>query len=127
VIGSLQCVVLDCPDAPALAVFYRQLLGGVVNEPDRRWATGPDFATLHTPGGPVLAFQRVRGFVAPRWPDAAHPQQLHIDVDVPDADAAHERVLTIGASLLTRDPRGWIDYADPAGHPFCLIPGRSQA
>ena len=27
-IGRLQCVVLDCPDASGLARFYQSLLGG---------------------------------------------------------------------------------------------------
>ena len=37
-IGHLQCVVLDCPDALALAGFYQALVGGEVNRPDRRWS-----------------------------------------------------------------------------------------
>jgi hypothetical protein len=46
-IGSVQCVVLDCPDVVELAAFYQSLLGGVVSQPDPRWSTGADFATLH--------------------------------------------------------------------------------
>ncbi len=123
-IGSLQCVVLDCPDVTVLAGFYQALLGGIVNQADPRWRTGPDFTTLHTPCGVVLAFQLVRYFVAPGWPDPAYPQQLHLDIDVPDLDEAHERVVGLGGCLLRADPRGWRIYADPAGHPFCMIPGR---
>jgi catechol 2,3-dioxygenase-like lactoylglutathione lyase family enzyme len=123
VIGKLQCVVLDCPDAAELARFYHALLGGVINQPDPRWAVGDDFATLHTDSGLVFAFQRVRGYRAPRWPDAAHPQQFHLDFDTPDLDRAQERVLSLGASLLHADPRGWRIFADPVGHPFCLLKG----
>jgi catechol 2,3-dioxygenase-like lactoylglutathione lyase family enzyme len=121
VIGKLQCVVLDCPDAPALARFYQAILGGVVNRPDSRWAVGDDFSTLHTESGLVFAFQRVTGFAAPRWPDRAHPQQFHLDLAVPDLDEAHTQMLELGATLLHRDSRGWRVYADPASHPFCLL------
>jgi hypothetical protein len=65
VIGTLQCVVLDCPDALELARFYQALLGGAVNQPDRRWAVGDGFSTLHTESGLVFAFQRVQDFRAP--------------------------------------------------------------
>ncbi|MCZ4119769.1 VOC family protein [Streptomyces sp. H39-S7] len=122
-IAKLQCVVLDCPDARALARFYGTLLGGAVNRPDPRWAVGDDFCTLHLESGLVLAFQRVADHRPPQWPDAAHPQQFHLDFDVPDLDAAEKRVLDLGATPLQADSRGWRVYADPAGHPFCLLRG----
>lgn len=121
--GKLQCVVLDCPDVQELAQFYRSLLGGVVNQPDPRWAVGSDFSTLHVGPGLILAFQRVQDHRAPRWPDAAYPQQFHLDIEVPDLDQAQADVLGLGATLLQVDPRGWRIFADPAGHPFCLLPG----
>lgn len=120
-IGQLQCVVMDCPDVSELARFYAALLGGAVNRADPRWAVSDEFSTLHTESGLVLAFQRVTDFRPPQWPDSAHPQQFHLDVDVADLDQAHERVLELGARLLHLDPRGWSVYADPAGHPFCLL------
>ena len=123
-IAKLQCVVLDCPDVLALARFYESLLGGAVNQPDPRWAVDDDFATLHTGSGLILAFQRVDDYHAPRWPDGAHPQQFHLDLDVADLDRAHQQVLDIGATLLHVDTRGWRVYADPACHPFCLLPAR---
>ncbi|MEU9884481.1 VOC family protein [Sphaerisporangium sp. NPDC051011] len=122
-IGRLQCVVLDCPDVLELARFYQAVLGGEVNRPDRRWGVDDDFATLHTEGGLVLAFQRAKDHRPPRWPDPAHPQQFHLDIDVPDLDTAQERLLTLGATLLHTDPHGWRVFADPAGHPFCLLKG----
>ncbi|MFJ9642003.1 VOC family protein [Streptomyces sp. NPDC004244] len=122
-IAELQCVVLDCPDPLALAGFYRSVLGGTVNRPDHRWSVDEDWATLHTPSGTVLAFQRVADHRPPRWPDPAHPQQFHLDFGVPDLDRAQEQVLAAGAALL--DARtgtdDWRVYADPAGHPFCLV------
>jgi hypothetical protein len=122
-IGKLQCVVLDCPDALNLAQFYQSLLGGVVNQPDPRWAVSDDFSTLHFGSGLVFAFQRVKDYRAPQWPDSAHPQQFHLDLDVPDLDQAQEQVLGLGATLLRNDTRGWRIFADPAGHPFCLLRG----
>ena len=122
-IGKLQCVVLDCPDVRELARFYQALLGGVVDRPDPRWAVNDDFATLHTDTGLVFAFQRVTDYQAPRWPDPTRPQQFHLDLDVPDLDQAHEQVLGLGATLLQADARGWRIFADPAGHPFCLLKG----
>lgn len=122
-LGELECVVLDCPDVLVLAGFYQALLGGSVNEPDPRWAVDQDFATLHTGPGLVLAFQRVTDYTPPQWPDSAHPQQFHLDVRVPDLDQAQTACLELGAVLLTVDPGGWRVCADPAGHPFCLLPG----
>jgi catechol 2,3-dioxygenase-like lactoylglutathione lyase family enzyme len=122
-IGKLQCVVLDCPDVVELAQFYQSLLGGTVNQPDPRWAVSDDFSTLHTTSGLVFGFQRAKDYRAPQWPDTAHPQQLHLDLDVPDLDQANKEVLALGATLLHADPRGWRIFADPAGHPFCLLKG----
>ncbi|WP_067181262.1 VOC family protein [Microtetraspora niveoalba] len=122
-IAELQCVVLDCPDPLRLAGFYRSLLGGTVDKQDRRWALGDDWSTLHTPSGLVLAFQRVHDYWPPRWPDPSRPQQFHLDFGVPDLDQAQAQVLAWGAAVLDEGPdgRGWRIYADPAGHPFCLV------
>jgi hypothetical protein len=53
---------------------------------------------------------------------------LHLDATVPtvaDLDVQHERALALGARLLedrSVDPQEPLRvYADPAGHPFCLI------
>ncbi|GAA3820654.1 VOC family protein [Streptomyces phyllanthi] len=122
-IAQLQCIVLDCPDPMQLAEFYRSLLGGTVNQPDRRWSLDDDWATLHTPSGPVLAFQRVADYRPPRWPDPTRPQQLHLDFGVEDVDRAQEEALAAGATLLDAgsEGRSWRVCADPAGHPFCLV------
>ncbi|GAA4564541.1 VOC family protein [Planotetraspora kaengkrachanensis] len=122
-IGALQCVVLDCPEPVSLARFYQALVGGTVNRRDRRWALNDEWATLHLPSGQVLAFQGVDDYRPPRWPDGTHPQQFHLDVGVADLDAGHQQVLAYGAKLLDDGggTRGWRIYADPAGHPFCLV------
>jgi hypothetical protein len=48
-----------------------------------------------------------------------------MDLWVEDFDAAHERVMSLGAKVLTPAPEktsgdNFQVYADPAGHPFCL-------
>ncbi|MEV5126075.1 VOC family protein [Streptomyces decoyicus] len=122
-IADLQCVVLDCSDPAELATFYQSLLGGTVNQQDKRWALGDDWATLHTPPGLVLAFQRAVDYQPPLWPGPSRPQQFHLDFGVVDLDRAQEQVLARGATVLDdgSDGRSWRIYADPAGHPFCLV------
>ncbi|WP_354644961.1 VOC family protein [Kitasatospora camelliae] len=123
-IGRLQCVVLDCHYPAGLAHFYAELLGGAVDRPDPRWSLDEEWATVHVPGGMVLAFQRVEDYHPPMWPDPAHPQQFHLDVEVADLDAAEAKVLALGAELKDRES-GWRVYLDPAGHPFCLVRAHS--
>ncbi|MEU4836119.1 VOC family protein [Streptosporangium sp. NPDC023615] len=122
-IADLQCVVLDCSAPAELAEFYRSVLGGIVDQPDRRWSLDEDWATLHAPSGLILAFQRVADHRPPSWPDPARPQQFHLDFGVTDLERAQEQVLARGATVLDEGSggRSWRIYADPAGHPFCLI------
>lgn len=109
--------VLDCPDPMALAGFYAALLGGDVDD-DGEWAT------LRSPDWGRLEFQRVDDFAPPVWPGQEHPQQMHIDVTVPDLDAAEAAVLTAGASKHEIQPgTSFRVFLDPAGHPFCLCEG----
>lgn len=117
-IGRFHCLVVDCPDPRALATFYEQLLGLP------RVEDGDDWVTIGGPGEHAcLAFQRVETFVPPRWPDPAAPQQMHVDVVVDDLDVAQAQVLDLGATLLegSDKPNGYRVYADPVGHPFCLV------
>jgi Glyoxalase-like domain len=120
-LGKLQCVVLDCSDVLELAGFYQALLGGSINQADPRWAVSEDFSTLHISAGLVVAFQRVLDYRPPRWPGSAHPQQFHLDIEIPDLGEARQKVVELGATVLAVDPRGWTVCADPAGHPFCLL------
>lgn len=128
-IAEVECVVLDCPRPAELAEFYQAILGGAVNRPDPRWSLDDDWATLHTAAGLVLAFQRAANYQPPEWPDPTRPQQLHLDFGVADLDRAHEQVLALGATVLDvgAGGRGWRIYADPAGHPFCLVRRRTRS
>ncbi|AZS86845.1 VOC family protein [Streptomyces griseoviridis] len=118
-LAALGSVVLDCPDPHALAAFYAEVLGGTVT-PD-----GDDWADLELPGGATLGFQAAPDLTAPAWPDPRRPQQFHLDLTVPDLDAAEAGVLALGARPLDTEDRSrsFRVYADPAGHPFCLCAG----
>ncbi len=111
-IGRLHHVVLDCPDPGGLARFYAELLGWSVTYESADWVV---VAQQSDTSG--LAFQLAPDHRPPRWPDPAFPQQAHLDVMVEEPDAAIPRVLDLGARRLA----GHV-FADPAGHPFCLIP-----
>lgn len=115
----LGAIVLDCPDPPALATFYAELLGWTVAEDsDDTWAW---IVSPH--GRPTMCFQPAADYRPPTWPDPERPQMLHLDVEVSDLDAEHERVVRIGARPLTDRQGSFRVYADPAGHPFCLVTG----
>jgi catechol 2,3-dioxygenase-like lactoylglutathione lyase family enzyme len=123
-IGRLHHIVLDCPDPAALARFYSELLGWPISWQQPDWVVVS--ADQRSSG---LAFQPAADYLAPDWPDPAHPQQLHLDVMVDDPDEAEPLVLALGARRLSAAgaDSGSRVYADPAGHPFCLIPRPSWA
>jgi len=116
-VPTLGVVALDCPDPVALAAFYRAVLdwGAPEVAEDGHWVT-----LANPAGGAGIAFQRVPDYRPPAWPSADNPQQMHLDLEVTDLEAAHERVLGLGAKLLDDAPKTFRVYADPVGHPFCL-------
>jgi catechol 2,3-dioxygenase-like lactoylglutathione lyase family enzyme len=113
--AALTGVMLDCPDAQALSHFYAELLG----KPVTYEADGA--AMIGAAGAQPVMFQQVEEYAAPRWPDPAYPQQVHLDVTVSDADAAERAALGLGATRLDGAGPDWRVYADPAGKPFCLV------
>lgn len=125
----LDLIILDCPDALQLGQFYADLLGWPMeNGADRDWVNlsppGGGVSPDNPDGRPTLAFQRIGDWVEPTWPGGAHPQQFHLDLSVPDIDAAEPAVLALGARVHDHQPSedgGFRVYLDPAGHPFCLI------
>ncbi len=104
-------MIADCPDPARQAAFWSAVLGLLVTHDSEDFVV---VAANDTTSG--LAFQRAPGNAAPTWPDPAVPQQWHPDVMVEDPAEAGPRVLALGATILGGDV-----YADPAGHPFCLI------
>jgi catechol 2,3-dioxygenase-like lactoylglutathione lyase family enzyme len=118
-IGRLEKTVLDCPDPRALAAFYAGVLGMTVNEDSADWVV-----IGAGPGARDLAFQRASSWRPPRWPDPEHPQQLHLDIRVADVESAQAAVLALGARRLPAErEQGFRVFADPVGHPFCLVFG----
>ena len=111
-IGRLHHLVVDCPDPAALADFWSRLLGLPVTY------RSPDFVVVaHNDTTSGLAFQLAINWRPPSWPESDVPQQMHWDVMVEDLDVAGKAAVALGATPLGGDHV----YADPAGHPFCLV------
>ena len=119
-IGWIREIVLDCPDAWALARFWSWLLGGEPVE----WY--PGWVTIEPPPhGQRLSFQQTS---TPLKPDGA---RVHFDILVEDLDAAHDQVIAAGATPTGEhvspkpgergNPVPWRGYRDPVGHAFCLV------
>jgi catechol 2,3-dioxygenase-like lactoylglutathione lyase family enzyme len=115
-VGRLHGIVIDCPDPDALARFYEQLLGMQRVNDDSDWVVIGD-----APDRPGIAFARAPGYRAPTWPDSDVQQQLHFDIRVDDLDVAEKDALALGARALPGGGARYRVYADPVGHPFCLV------
>jgi predicted enzyme related to lactoylglutathione lyase len=114
-----RSVVLDAPDVPELAAFYKRLLGWPSTSEESDWAR-----LEPAPGQAGLAIQLEPRFVRPSWPsDTAHQQmQLHLDLQVDDLEAASEHATRSGATLADVQPQDDVRvFLDPVGHPFCLF------
>jgi predicted enzyme related to lactoylglutathione lyase len=114
-----QVVVLDAADLDAVSGFWAGVLGGSVDAEDD-W-----HMVMDGDGVPRIGIQLAPNHVPPQWPDGDQQQQIHLDLWVPDVEAAHAEVMDLGATLLQEAPdlaaeEGFQVYADPAGHPFCL-------
>jgi hypothetical protein len=132
---TLRGIVVDTTNARAAAEFYRQLLGFAYRPDSEVPPEGKDdpeaqnWLVLHNPaGGPHLAFQQVESLPPSTWPGAERPQQLHLDLMLPDPAALaehHARALALGARVLEDrfdDPEEPLYvYADLDGHPFCMF------
>ncbi|MFC3453338.1 VOC family protein [Amycolatopsis speibonae] len=115
---KIAVVVVDCPDPRALAPFYEALLGV------SRTRDGADHVRLALGGDqPELALHRTDRHVRPDWKSGEPAQQVHLDLLVADLDEAEREVLALGGLLLdgSDKPIGYRVYADPVGHPFCLV------
>jgi catechol 2,3-dioxygenase-like lactoylglutathione lyase family enzyme len=111
-------VVLDAPDAMALARFYADLLGWQIAKQDAGSA-----AVAPPDGVAYLGFQTAEGYTPPVWPpaDAAQQMMMHLDFEVSDLAAAVAHALELGAREARYQPQDNVRVMlDPAGHPFCL-------
>ena len=115
-VGVIDAVVLDVPDIEAAGAFWKQLLGAhTIQEADEYG----QFLVLGTREGWLVGFQPAPDLQPAQWPGQEHPQQLHLDLRVPDLAAATAQAVGLGATLL-RENSTWNTLADPAGHPFDL-------
>jgi catechol 2,3-dioxygenase-like lactoylglutathione lyase family enzyme len=135
----MRQVVLDTTDARGLAEFYRELLGLSYRPGDEPPAPGQDdergrdWLVLRGAGGgdpTSIAFQQVAHLPRVTWPEGPHPQMLHLDLTVEDAETLvrqRDRATALGAEILWDrfdDPdEPLYVFADPAGHPFCIFVG----
>ena len=114
-------VVLEAPDARALAGFYAELLGWKVGGDD------PHFANLIPADGVAyLATQTAQNYQRPVWPAVEGRPQItaHLDFEVSDLEAAVADALRLGAEQAPYQPQDDVRVMlDPAGHPFCLYVG----
>jgi catechol 2,3-dioxygenase-like lactoylglutathione lyase family enzyme len=115
-----RITVFDTDDLESESAFWADLLGGTVEKED-------DWHSLVVDGSSQMGFQLAPDHRRPEWPGGT-PQQIHLDLYVPDITAAHTEALALGATLLkaaddTSAAEGFQVYADPAGHPFCLCWG----
>jgi hypothetical protein len=115
-IGKLHGIVLDCPDPDSLATFYAELLSMVRVQDEADWVVIGDAADR-----PGVAFARVPDYRPPTWPTGERPQYWHFDVRVDYLDSAEQAVLDLGATRLLGGGETFRVFADPVGHPFCLI------
>ena len=114
-IARFPTLVIDCPDADALARFYSALLDWPVSRADDDWVE------IKADYGQMLCFQQVEQYSAPDWPGQEHPQQMHLDVVVDDLDEGERAVVELGATKHAHQPgETFRVFLDPAGHPFCL-------
>jgi hypothetical protein len=123
---KFQVVVFDAADLAAESSFWAGVLGGTVDAED-------DWHMVMVDDEPRIGVQLAPDHVRPDWPDGER-QQIHLDLWVEDPAAAHELVMSLGATVLKEvededSPDAFQVYADPAGHPFCLcwVTPRSQS
>lgn len=115
-IATFDLVVLDTPQPRLLAAFYCALLGWRITREEDDWIT------IRGESDAGMSFQLAPDMKPTTWPDNTTPQQSHLDLTVPDLEAAEAQVLAIGARL-TGEPTitsSFRVYLDPSGHPFCL-------
>ena len=106
-------VVMDCADPEGLAAFWSDLVGVKIKT---RWR---QYVILEPSrdGAPALAFQRVGQAKAGK-------NRAHVDLTVPDLEAATRHALTLGALVIDETTEDGVTarvMADPEGNEFCLV------
>ena len=128
--------VLDARDAVELARFYAALLDWSVA--DEYAGDEGSWALITSPTGELkMEFQGLPDYTPPTWPNAeGQPQMMmHIDIVVgvlggdgdprPRFFEVVDHAVALGARVAEHQPQPdrLTVMLDPAGHPFCLVPG----
>lgn len=129
----IRQTVIDATDVRRTAEFYRELFGLEYRAGDepREGEEDVEWLVLRgREGGHGLAFQNADELKRTTWPDPEVPMQIHLDTNVPDAEALErqrQRAEALGATVIldrTDDPEEPLYvFADPEGHPFCIFVG----
>ena len=119
-------VVFDAADLEEESAFWASILNGQVARDDE-WHTVFDDS-----GEWRIGIDLNPTYVRPEWPNGVQQQQVHLNLQVEDQYEAHQEVLSLGATVLEPGksmdtPEGFLVYADPAGHPFCVAWGQPSA
>lgn len=124
---------IDAKDCRGLAEFYRELLGLRYREGEEPPTDGsPDDADwlvlLDGNGDRVVTIQEKKDTTPPTWPSEKVPMQMHMDFTVHTTEELEHhraRAEALGSRLLydrsQDDGEPLCVFADPAGHPFCLL------
>ena len=111
-VGALYAIVIDVNDLETCAKFWSQVFGADILYQNER------YLRLGQKGErPTLLLQKV--------PERhKEKNRVHIDLDVPDLDAAVSRVQDLGGHKLGQLSEygvQWAVMADPDGNEFCLV------
>jgi predicted enzyme related to lactoylglutathione lyase len=108
--------VIDCADPSRLARFWAEVLGTEIAHAGDGWVS----LVTAGPGHPRVAFQKV--------PEAkAGKNRVHLDVWVPDIEAATVAAEVLGATRIGAlvpvedSPEPFQVMADPEGNEFCFV------
>ena len=121
-VATIRSIVLECVDPELLARFWSEVLDRTIVQRDDDW-----WALERQDGEARMCFQVAERYETPPWPGEHGEQQVHLDLEVDDLAAARATVLGLGARQLSEvideddDMGEWQVFADPAGHPFCLV------
>jgi predicted enzyme related to lactoylglutathione lyase len=111
-VGALYAITMDVNDLEMCANFWSRVLGAdILYQNDKYLRLG------HKGERPTLLLQKV-----PEPHEVKN--RVHIDLDVPDLDAAVNRVQDLGGQKLRQlSEYGivWAVMADPNGNEFCLV------
>ena len=111
-VGVLYAIVMDVNDLETCGKFWSQVLGtDILYQNEQYLRLG------HKGERPTLLLQRV--------PERHREKnRVHIDLDVPDLNAAVSRVQGLGGHelrQLNEYDTEWVVMADPDGNEFCLV------